>query len=194
MKIRGRNTFSSFLLKYRGRNYTNFPETWKRWGGRNGGAYVVTFIVWVPPTDMFSCAKSTPARILLTNALGENRQFSLQNMFILCPFNSPIVRYYPSKFAHMCLGGIRYRWLWPNWCKGNSFGDIDAINWENACCGPYGTSAWPHNLHEPFWFWCSSRKNPRGQGITCDGWGMHRGRKLQPRYSRLAWVNRWSID
>ena len=30
MKNRGRNTFSSFLLKYRVRNYTNFPETWKR--------------------------------------------------------------------------------------------------------------------------------------------------------------------
>ena len=31
MKNRGRyTTFSSFLLKYMGRNYTNFPETWKR--------------------------------------------------------------------------------------------------------------------------------------------------------------------
>ena len=31
MKNRGRNTtFASFLLKYRGRNYTNFPETWER--------------------------------------------------------------------------------------------------------------------------------------------------------------------
>ena len=30
-KNRGRNmTFSSFLLTYRGRNYANFPETWKR--------------------------------------------------------------------------------------------------------------------------------------------------------------------
>ena len=30
-KNRGRNTpFSSFLLKYRGRNYTHFQETWKR--------------------------------------------------------------------------------------------------------------------------------------------------------------------
>ena len=28
-KNRAQNTFSSFLLKYRGRNYTNFPETWK---------------------------------------------------------------------------------------------------------------------------------------------------------------------
>ena len=29
-KNKGRNrTFSSFLLKYRGRNYTNFPGTWK---------------------------------------------------------------------------------------------------------------------------------------------------------------------
>ena len=48
MKNRGRNTtFSSFLLEYRGRTYTNFPETWKK--GRNAGAYVVTFIEWVTP-------------------------------------------------------------------------------------------------------------------------------------------------
>ena len=37
MKNSGRNTFSSFLLKYRGRNYTNFPETWKEGGGGGGG-------------------------------------------------------------------------------------------------------------------------------------------------------------
>ena len=36
----GRNTaFPNFFLKYQSRNYTNFPETWKKWGW-NDGAYV----------------------------------------------------------------------------------------------------------------------------------------------------------
>ena len=39
-KNRGRNTaFLHFFFKYKSRNYTNFPETWKK-GDRNDGAYV----------------------------------------------------------------------------------------------------------------------------------------------------------
>ena len=103
--------------------------------------------------NQFSDAKSILAGIPLTNALGENRQFSLQIMFISCPFNSAIVWYVSSKFAHMYLCGIHYQRLWPNCCKCDSFGDIDAINWDNPCRGPNGTSAWPRSLHEP-WIHC----------------------------------------
>ena len=85
------------------------------------------------------------------HALGENRRFSSQNMFTsLYPFNSVIVRYFPSKFAHMHLYGIRYQWLWPNCCKSSSFGDTGAMICDNACRRePYGTSVWPRSLHEP---------------------------------------------
>ena len=38
----------------------------------------------------FSGANSTLVGIPLTNAFGENRRFSLENMFIQCPFNSAI--------------------------------------------------------------------------------------------------------
>ena len=97
---------------------------------------------------IFSGAKSILVGIPLTNALGENRQFFLQIMFTSCHLNSAIVQYLLSKFAHMYLFGINYQWLWRNCCKSN-FGDIDAINLDNACCGPNGTSAWPRSLHEP---------------------------------------------
>ena len=97
----------------------------------------------------FSGAKSTMAGIPLTNTLGENRQFSLQIRFTSCPFNSGLIQYFLSKFAHMHLCGIHYQWLWLNCCKGNSFGHMDAINWDNACRWPDGTSAWPRSLHEP---------------------------------------------
>ena len=44
--------------------------------------------------------RQAPAGIPLTNPLGENRQFSLQIMFILRSFNnSAIVLYFLSKFA-----------------------------------------------------------------------------------------------
>ena len=36
-----------------------------------------------------------------SNALGENRQFSLQIIFTSCSFNLAIVRYFPSKSAHI---------------------------------------------------------------------------------------------
>ena len=98
---------------------------------------------------LFSGAKTTLAGILLANTLGENRQFSLQIMFTSCHFNSVIVWYFPSKFAHMYLCGIHYQLLWSNCNKVNSFKDVDAINWDNACRGPDGTSAWPRSLHEP---------------------------------------------
>ena len=84
----------------------------------------------------------------LTNAFGENSQFSLQIMFTSRHFNSAIIRYFP-KFAHMYLCGIHYQWLWPSCCKFNSFGDIDTVNWDNGCRGPNGTSAWPRSRHEP---------------------------------------------
>ena len=115
--------------------------------------------------------KPTLAGIPLTNTLGENRQFSLQNMLTLCPFNSLIVWYFPSKFAHMHLCGIHYKLLWPNWWKSNSFGDIDAIIWDNARHGPYVTSAWPRNPHEPSihhgyssvrWWYLAAKASPIG--------------------------------
>ena len=65
--------------------------------------------VYLMGNELFSGAKSTPAGIPQTNALGENRQFSLQIMFTSCPFNSATVRYFPSKFAHMHLWGIHYQ-------------------------------------------------------------------------------------
>ena len=46
-------------------------------------------------TNLFSGAKLILAGIPLSNALGENRQFSLQIMITSCPFNSAIVRYFP---------------------------------------------------------------------------------------------------
>ena len=78
-----------------------------------------------------------------TNALGENSQSSLQNMFTLYAFNSTIAPHFPSKFAHMYLCGMHYQWLWQHYCKGNSFGDIGAIMCDDACRGPYCTSGWP---------------------------------------------------
>ena len=78
----------------------------------------------------------------------ENRQFSLQIIFSLCPFNSTIVRYFPSKCIHMYLCGIHHQRLWPNCCKDTSFGAIDAIRWDNACRGPNGSRAWPRSLLE----------------------------------------------
>ena len=80
--------------------------------------------------------ESTLAGIPLTNTLGENRQFSLQIMFTSCPFNSTTIRYFLSKITHMYLCGIHYQRHWPNYYKGDSFGDIDAIKWDNTCRGP----------------------------------------------------------
>ena len=77
-------------------------------------------ITWSIPTK-FSGVKSILAGIPLTNALCENRQFSLQIMFTSCPFNSSIVRYFLSKLEHMYLCGIHYQRLWPNCCKCDSF-------------------------------------------------------------------------
>ena len=87
------------------------------------------------------------AGIQLTNALGENRQSALQNMFILCPSNSVIGRNFPSIFPHIHLCGMHYQWLWSNFCTCNSFVDTKAINCDNACHGPYGTSVWPCSMH-----------------------------------------------
>ena len=39
---------------------------------------------------------------------------------------------------------MHYKWLWPNCCKCNIFRDIEAINCDNACCGPNG----PRSMHE----------------------------------------------
>ena len=49
-----------------------------------------------------------------------------------------IVLYFPSKFAHMHLWGIHYQSFWPKCCITSSFGYIEAINCDNACCRPYG--------------------------------------------------------
>ena len=73
--------------------------------------------------SIFSGANSALVRIPQTNTLIESRQFSLPNMFTLCPFNSAIVWSFPSIFAHMHTCGMHYQWLWLNFCKGNSFGD-----------------------------------------------------------------------
>ena len=53
--------------------------------------------------NIFSCANSVLAGIILTNALHEKRQLSLQNMFISCPFNSVVIQHFPSKYAHVCI-------------------------------------------------------------------------------------------
>ena len=119
------------------------PSLWKT---ESRASYTDTLVEVI-----FSGVESALARIVITNALWENRQFSLQIMFILYPFNSAIVRYFPSKFASMHLCDIHYQWLWPNCCKCNSFGDIDAVNWDNACRGSDGTSAWPRSLHSVCW-------------------------------------------
>ena len=57
---------------------------------------------WLAFFCIFSGAKSTLAGIRLTNALGESRPFSLI-MFTSYPFNWAIVRYFSSKFAHVCI-------------------------------------------------------------------------------------------
>ena len=81
----------------------------------------------------FSGANPVLAGIPLSNVLSESvktgnflQKYKKQKR----SFNSAIVRYFPSIFAHMFLCRIRYQWLWPNCCKGNSFGDIKAINCE----------------------------------------------------------------
>ena len=91
-------------------------------------------------------------RIPLINAVGENRQFSLQIMLTSCHFNSAIVRYFPSTFANMNLRGINYQWLWPNCCIGKSFGDADgpksfgdATGLMGLACGPAICIAWTIN-------------------------------------------------
>ena len=58
---------------------------------------------------VFSNADSALAGIPLTNALCENRQFSLLNMFTLRPHNSAVVMYFPAKFAYTtALTGTKY--------------------------------------------------------------------------------------
>ena len=42
-----------------------------------------------------------------------------------------------------------YQSLWLNCCIASSFKDTEAIICDNACRGLYGTSAWPHSMHEP---------------------------------------------
>ena len=75
--------------------------------------------------------------------------YSVKIVFISYPYNSAIIQYFSSKFAHMYLCGIHYQWLWPNCCKSNCFGDIDAMIWGNASCRPNGSSAWSRSLHKP---------------------------------------------
>ena len=100
-------------------------------------------------------------------------------MFTLCPFNSAIVSNFPSIFAHMYLCGMHYQWFWLNLCKGNSFGDIKAINCDNGCRGPYKTGAWPRSMHEPSihrdkssvrWWSPAARTSPIGSSQV---WRLH---------------------
>ena len=62
-------------------------------------------------------------------------------MFHLNPLNTVTIWYFPSKFTQSHLRDIHYQRLAPNCCKSNK--DVEAINWVNVCCGPYGTSMWP---------------------------------------------------
>ena len=57
--------------------------------------------VGVNSIQKFSGVHLALVRIPLTNTLGENKQFSLQNMFTLCPFNSAIILSFLSKFASL---------------------------------------------------------------------------------------------
>ena len=52
--------------------------------------------------------------------------------------------YYLQKISSFYLEVI----LWLNWCETSSFGDIEAINCDNAWRGSYGTSTWPHSMHK----------------------------------------------
>ena len=94
---------------------------------------VISVTVIVIVNFQFSVTNSVLAGMPLANVLGENMQFYLQNMFTLRPFNSAILLYFTSKFAHMHLCGIHYQSLWPNCCKTSSAWDIEAINCDNAC-------------------------------------------------------------
>ena len=111
--------------------------------GGGGGTIALKFA-------KFLGAKSALAEIpLTTNGLGENRQFSLQIMFISHPFSSAIARYFPLKFTHVYLCGLRYQWLWAYCCKCNSFGDIDAITETMHAAGLMGLARCPTVCKNP---------------------------------------------
>ena len=91
----------------------------------------------------FSGSNSVLAGIPLTNAHGENRQFSLQNMFYLCPFNSVVIQYFLSNFAHMHFCDMHHKWLGPNCCKCKTVSEIlrqnvtmHAAGLIRLACGP----------------------------------------------------------
>ena len=83
-KNRGRNTFSSFLLKYRGSKLYKFYRDLKK-GGRHGGAYVVTFIEWLPSPGPQDCVNMliTGISILLVSKVGGACIFSLGVNYLL---------------------------------------------------------------------------------------------------------------
>ena len=91
----------------------------------------------------FSGLNSVLAGIPLTNAHGENRQFSLQNMFYLCLFNSVVIQYFLSNFAHMHFCDMHHKWLGPNCCKCKTVSEIlrqnvtmHAAGLIRLACGP----------------------------------------------------------
>ena len=137
------NTINRWYPKYLvGRMFSNYV------GSCIGSPQRTILHLWVRLFELhiFASAKSTLAGVSLTYALCENKQIPSQIMFTSCAFNSAIVWYFPYRFAQVYLRAIHYQWLWLNRCTSYSVGDIDAIQWGNACCGPNGTSAWPRSL------------------------------------------------
>ena len=90
----------------------------------------------------------------LTNALGENRNF----FYKTCLLNILLTQWLLCITVKICTYAslrhtLHYQSLWPNCCKTGSFRDIEAINGDSACSGPYGTSAWSCSMHEPTVDW-----------------------------------------
>ena len=163
---------------------------------------------------IFLGMNSSVVGIPLTNPLSENRQCSLQNMFSLCPFNSAIVWNFPSIFARMHLCAMHYQYLWLNFCKGNRFGDIKAVNCNNALgvmgleCGPTAcvnhqftvtSQAWHGDPQQPGpWFNIKMsshqyRKSHCGDKTILRPSYLHNGISYTGKMTSLYWIRAQSV-
>ena len=129
--------------------------------------------------SLFSGAKSALAGNPLINAWWKQTHFFTNHAYFTPLLLSDHSVFLVENCIYIYLCGIHYQWLWPNCCKCNSLGDIDAINWDNACRGPNRTSAWPRNLHQPSihrgyssvrWWSPAARASPIGSNQE---WRLH---------------------
>ena len=99
---------------------------------------------------VFSAANLALAGFPQTNALGENLPSRYLNMFNLRLCNATTIRYSILKSGHMHFCGKGYKYLSPHCCKCNSFGNIAAIRYGNACHGPHSDSVYSGSEHRQF--------------------------------------------